>query len=132
MPVAYLDVPTGADVTTKRDMLKQLYDALHEVWPFPDDTRIFVREWARDSVSQNGGLGSEPIRPVFVMHIPQGGDADAKRTMVKRVDAVVSAAYGMPELAIFMHEHSLSTVGIHGGVLADDQQRVDHQSRVYG
>lgn len=45
---------------------------MHEVYPFPDDSGIFLREWPLDSVSRNGWLGSEPARPVFVMYVPQG------------------------------------------------------------
>ncbi len=132
MPIAYLDVPTGADVPTKRELVRALYEALHEVWPFPDDTRIFLREWPLDSVSQNGLLGSEPARPVLVMHVPQGGNPDAKRTMVTKVNAAVTEAYHLPDFAIFMHEHSLDTVALHGGLLADDQQCVEDQAKVYG
>jgi hypothetical protein len=60
MPIAYLDVPVEADLSKKRELVKALYDALHEAYPFPDDHRIFLREWPLDSVSQNGLLGSEP------------------------------------------------------------------------
>ena len=42
MPIGYLDVPTDADPTTKRELVKAMYDAMHEVYPFPDDTRIFL------------------------------------------------------------------------------------------
>jgi hypothetical protein len=45
MPIGYLDVPTGAERTTKERLVKALYDAMHEAYPFPDDTRIFLREW---------------------------------------------------------------------------------------
>lgn len=131
MPIGYLDVPTGADLTKKRKLVKAMYDAMHEVYPFPDDTRIFLREWALDSVSQNGLLGSEPARPVFVVHVPQDGDEDAKRTMLKKINAAVTAVYPLPDFAIFIHEHSLHTVVINGGVLADDQQRVEDQAAVY-
>jgi phenylpyruvate tautomerase PptA (4-oxalocrotonate tautomerase family) len=99
MPIGYLDVPAGAALGTKRELVKALYDAMHEVYPFPDDTRIFLREWPRDSVSQNGLLGSEPARPVFIVHVPRGGDADAKRTMVQRINAAVAGAYGLPDFA---------------------------------
>jgi hypothetical protein len=131
MPIAYLDVPTGADLGTKRELVKTLYEALHDVYPFPDDTRIFLREWPLDNVSQNGLLGSEPARPVFTMHVPQGGDLDAKRKMLKRIDAAVSEAYQLPEFITFMHEHSLETVALKGGLLADDQQRVADQREAY-
>lgn len=131
MPIGYLDVPTGLDHAGKTKLVKAMYDAMHEVYPFPDDTRIFLREWSRDSVSQNGLLGSEPARPVFVMHVPRGGDLDAKRTMLKKINDAVSAAYSLPDFAIFLHEHSLDTVVINGGILADNQQRVEDQAAVY-
>lgn len=131
MPIGYLDVPTGADPRKKRELVKALYDAMHEVYPFPDDTRIFLREWPLDSVSQNGQLGSEPARPVFVVHVPEGGDVDAKRTMLQRINAAVADAYGLPDFAIFFHEHSLDTVAVNGGLLADDQQRVEDQKAAY-
>ncbi len=131
MPIAYLDVPTGADHDTKRELVKSLYGALREVYPFPDDTRIFLREWPLDSVSQNGKLGSEPAWPVFTMHVPLGGDVDAKRKMLKEVNAAVANAYRLPEFAIFMIEHSLETVAINGTLLSDDQQRVENQSNAY-
>jgi hypothetical protein len=132
MPIGYLDVPAGLDLVRKRKLVEAMYDAMHEVYPFPDDTRIFLREWALDSVSQNGLLGSEPARPVFVVHVPQGGDIDAKRTMLKQINAAVADAYHLSDFATFLHEHSLDTVVINGGILADDEQRVEEQRSVYG
>lgn len=131
MPIGYLDVPTGPDLDTKGELVKEMYDAMHEVYPFPDDTRIFIREWPLDGVSQNGRLGAEPARPVFIVHVPAGGDADARRTMVKRINTAVFAAYQLPDFAIFFLEHSLETVALHGGFLADDQQRVEDQAQAY-
>jgi phenylpyruvate tautomerase PptA (4-oxalocrotonate tautomerase family) len=131
MPIAYLDVPTGADLLAKRELVKALYEALHEVWPFPDDTRIFLREWPLDSVSQNGLLGSEPARPVLIMHVPQDGNVDAKRKMLKKVNAAVAEAYHVPDFVTFMHEHPLDRVAVDGALLADDQQRVEDQAKVY-
>ncbi len=132
MPIGYLEVPVGADRDTKAVLVKEMYDAMHEVYPFPDDTRIFLREWPLDTVSQNGELGSEPARPVFVMHVSVGGDLEAKRTMLKRINAAVDKAYGLPDFALFMHEHTLETVVINGRLLADDLQRVKEQEAVYG
>ena len=132
MPIGHLDVPTGADLDTKRKLVKALYDAMHEVYPFPDDTRIFLREWSLDSVSQNGQLGSKPARPVFVIHIPEGGDSAAKRTMIRRINQAVATAYGLPDFMVFLHEHPLATVAANGVILADDQQRVEEQQKVYG
>lgn len=52
--------------------MKAMYEALREAYPFPDDHRIFLREWGPDSVSQNGLLGSEQAKPVFLIHAPNG------------------------------------------------------------
>jgi hypothetical protein len=131
MPIGYLEVPTGADLTMKRALVKAMYEAMHEVYPFPDDTRIFLREWPLDTVSQNGLLGSEPARPVFVMHVPQGGNADARRKMLKKINAAVADAYRLPDFVTFIHEHSLDFVAVNGHILADDQQRVDDQRKAY-
>ncbi len=131
MPIGYLDVPAGADRTKKEALVKAMYEAMHEAYPFPDDTRIFLREWPLDSVSQNGQLGSEPARPVFIVHVPQDANIDAKRAMLARINAAVAEAYHLPDFAIFLHEHSLDTVVINGGILADDQLRVEEQKDAY-
>jgi hypothetical protein len=132
MPIGYLDVPVGADLDTKKKLVGQLYDAMHAVYPFPDDTRIFLREWPLDSVSQNGLLGSEPARPVFVMIIPKGGDLDARRTMLQKINTAVTTVYPLPDFATFLQEHSLDTVVINGVIQADDGQRVEDQIEAYG
>jgi hypothetical protein len=131
VPIGYLDVPAGLDLGKKRDLVKAMYEALSEAYPFPDDTRIFLREWPLDSVSQNGLLGSEPIRPALTVHVPQGLNIDAKRKMLKKLDAAVADAYHLPEFITFMHEHSLDLVAVNGDLLADNQQRVEEQRRVY-
>lgn len=131
MPIGYLDVPTGADLETKRELVKAMYEAMREAYPFPDDTRIFLREWALDSVSQNGLLGSEPARPAFVAHVPEGVDLDVKRTMLKKLNTAVAKAYQLPWFITFLHEHPLDLVAVDGVVLADDQQRVEDQREAY-
>lgn len=82
-------------------------------------------------MSLNGHPGPEPFRPVLVVHVPKDGNIDAKRKMLRILDAAVGEAYGLPEFAIFLHEHSLDTVIINGQILGDDQQRVADQSKVY-
>jgi hypothetical protein len=131
MPIAYLDVPTGLDLSRKKELVKAMYEALHEVWPFPDDVRIFLREWPLDSVSQNGLLGSEPVRPVFTMHVPQGVNTDAKRKVLKKINAAVRDAYPLPDFMTFIVEYPLELVAHDGGLLADDQQRVEDQREAY-
>ncbi|GAA1598404.1 hypothetical protein GCM10009789_60460 [Kribbella sancticallisti] len=132
MPVGYLDVPTGLELGKKRELVKGIYDAVYEVFPFPDDTRIFLHEWPHDSVSQNGALGSEPARPVLVLHVPKGVDGEAKRKMLRGINAAVADAYHLPDFVTFLVEYPLDLVAVDGGILADDQQRVEEQTAVYG
>ena len=132
MPIAYLDVPEGAQIDKKKKLVQGICDALHEAYPFPDDTRIFLREWSIGSVSQNGRLGSEPMRPVLVMHVPQGVSIDAKRKMMQGINSAVAEAYHLPEFVIFMHEHPLDLGSVDGRLSSDNQGRVDAQKEAYG
>jgi phenylpyruvate tautomerase PptA (4-oxalocrotonate tautomerase family) len=92
MPITYLDVPEGIRMEGKHKLVGAIYAALHEACPYPDDVRILLREWRPDSVSQDGQLASEPVRPVFMMQIPEGANIDAKRKMLRKInDAVVEA-----------------------------------------
>ncbi len=131
MPIGHLDVPTGLDLGRKSELVKALYGALHEAFPFPDDVRIFLREWPLDGVSQNGLLGSEPARPVFMLHVPQGVNVDTKRKMLKKINAAVADAYQLPDFMIFMQEYPLDRVAHDGGLHADNEQRVEDQREAY-
>lgn len=132
MPITYLDVPEGAAADEKEALVKAIYEALHAAYPFPDDVRIFIREWPLHSVSQDGFLGFEPARPVLMMHVPQGTGPDAKRTMVKRINEAVAAVYHLPSFMIFMQEYPLDLVALDGGLHSDNVQRVQAQKEVYG
>jgi phenylpyruvate tautomerase PptA (4-oxalocrotonate tautomerase family) len=108
MPITYLDVPEGIRIEPKKQLVKAIFEALHEAYPFPDDVRIFLREWPLDSVSHDGQLGSEPVRPVFMMHIPQGANINAKRKMLRKINDAVVEAYHLPKFVIFMQEYPLT------------------------
>lgn len=133
MPIAYLDVPQGIQTEEKKKMLKSIYDALNEAYPFPPDHRVFLREWPLESVSQDGQLGSEPPRPVFSLHAPQGVSVESKRKMVKGINAAVAEAYNnLPSFMIFIQEYPLDLVALDGNLHSDNQQRVEEQNKVYG
>jgi phenylpyruvate tautomerase PptA (4-oxalocrotonate tautomerase family) len=133
MPITYLDVPQGIQTEEKKKMLKSIYDALNEAYPFPPDHRVFLREWPLESVSQDGQLGSEPPRPVFLIHAPQGASVESKREMVKGINAAVAEAYNnLPEFIIFIQEHPLELVALNGNLHADNRERVEEQGKVYG
>ena len=130
MPIAYLDVPEGIEIEEKKELVKSIYEAINEAWPFPDDHRIFVREWSLDSVSENGQLGSEPPRPVFQMHVPPELPVNAKRKLIKRINAAVAKAYNnLPGLLILFLEYPQDRVGINGNLASDDQKHLEGLSR---
>ena len=131
MPIGYLDVPTGAVTDRKRELMTAMYGALHEAWPFPDDVRIFIREWPLDSVSQNGALGSEPVRPVLTLHIPEDANADTKRRVLRKISSAVAEAYRLPDFMTFLVEYPLDRVAHEGNLLADNEQRVEDQRQAY-
>lgn len=131
MPVSYLDVPEGLDAASKQHLVKRLYDALHRAYPFPDDVRIFIREWPPDSVSQNGLIASEPARPVLTMNVPQGVESEARRTMLKEISDAVAEAYHLASFMIFIDEYPLDRVALDGILHADNAQRVKRQRSIY-
>jgi hypothetical protein len=132
MPIAYLDVPQGIRSQKKDKMMKSIYDALTEAYPFPPDHRVFLREWPLESVSQDGRSGTGPLRPVFLIHAPQGASVESKRKMVKGINAAVAEGYdNLPEFLIFIQEHPLELVAVNGNLHADNQERVAEQDKVY-
>ena len=114
MPTAYLDVPEGIEIEEKKKLVRGIYEALKEAYPFPPDHRIFVREWPLDSVSQDGQLGSEPPRPVFTMHVPPELPAQAKRKLIKSINVAVAHAYNNLSLLILFQEYPQDRVGVNG------------------
>jgi hypothetical protein len=63
MPVSYIDIPSGVSHSAKEKMSREVFDAIHEAWPIPD-TRILIREWPAESVSQDGHIEDSPMRPI--------------------------------------------------------------------
>jgi phenylpyruvate tautomerase PptA (4-oxalocrotonate tautomerase family) len=92
MPVAYIDVPHGISNGSKKEMVREIFEAIHEAYRIPD-TRILVREWPAASVSQDGHLDSDPMRPVCGLEVPPGLPFAAKRNLVGRISKAITAAY---------------------------------------
>jgi len=115
----------------KHKLVEAIYAALHEAYPYPDDVRIFLREWRPDSVSQDGQLASEPVRPVFMMHVAEGANIDAKRKTLRRINDAIVEAYHLPKFMIFMQEYPLDRVALDGGLHSDNKARVQAQKEVY-
>ena len=96
MPVAYIDVPHGIRIEEKRKLVKEVFEALHEAYQIPD-TRVLLREWPLENVSQDGRLDSEPMRPICGLEVPPGVPVEAKRILVKRISAAIADAYRLAE-----------------------------------
>jgi hypothetical protein len=93
MPVAYIDIPTGVSDGAKTKIFKELYEAIHEAWPIPD-TRVLVREWANEAVSQDGRIENVPMRPICTLAVPPDLDVDAKQRLVRQISSTIGEACG--------------------------------------
>lgn len=119
MPISYLDVPTGVGDDAKRTLVKEVYEALDEAYRVPD-TRIFLREWPRESVSQDGRLDGEPTKPVCFLEVPTGIRAEAKRALVWRISGAIAETYRLPDVLIFLREYPLDMVSLDGGLQSEN------------
>src|SRR5262249_3233519 len=95
MPVIYLDVPPAIPANAKNKLFKEAYDALHEALPIPD-TRVLLREYPLENVSQDGRLDPESMRPIISIDSP-AIPLEHKRKLVRRLTAAMLEAYRLPK-----------------------------------
>jgi len=93
MPVAYIDVPTDVNDNAKKKIFTELYEAIHEAWPIPD-TRVLIREWPDEAVSQDGRIELVPMRPICTLAVPPGLEIGAKRKLIKQISDTIGQACG--------------------------------------
>jgi phenylpyruvate tautomerase PptA (4-oxalocrotonate tautomerase family) len=93
MPVAYIDVPTGLNDSAKKKIFAELYEAIHEAWPIPD-TRVLVREWPDNAVSQDGRIELVPMRPICTLAVPPDLEQGAKRKLIRQISSTIGEACG--------------------------------------
>jgi phenylpyruvate tautomerase PptA (4-oxalocrotonate tautomerase family) len=124
MPISYIDVPQGIRIDAKKKLVKEVYAALDEAYRIPD-TRIFLREWAQESVSQDGRLDSEPAKPVCFLEVPRGIRTEVKRNLVKRISGAITEAYHLPDVLIFFREYPLDMVSQDGGLQSENPMILD-------
>jgi len=91
MPVAYVDLPSGLPAHSKKQLVSQLYEAIHHTYPI-DDTRVLLREFSLEDVSQDGRLDSESMRPVVRLEVPPGVPIEAKRQLVGQISSALETA----------------------------------------
>ena len=93
MPVAYVDIPTGVNDRGKEKIFKELYEAIHKAWPIPD-TRVLLREWPDEAVSQDGRIELVPMRPICTLAVPPDLELDAKHDLVRQISTTIGEACG--------------------------------------
>jgi hypothetical protein len=93
MPVAYVDIPAGVTDSSKSKIFRELYEAIHQAWPIPD-TRVLIREWADEAVSQDGRIERVPMRPICTLAVPPDLELGAKRTLIKQISDTIGEACG--------------------------------------
>jgi hypothetical protein len=67
----------------KKKIFQELYEEIHEAWPIPD-TRVLVREWPNEAVSQDCRIENVPMRPICTLAVPPGLEHDASTTVPVR------------------------------------------------
>ena len=93
MPVAYVDIPAGVNEGAKGKIFTELYEAIHHAWPIPD-TRVLIREWPDEAVSQDGRIERVPMRPICTLAVPPDLELGAKRTLIKQISTTIGGACG--------------------------------------
>jgi phenylpyruvate tautomerase PptA (4-oxalocrotonate tautomerase family) len=93
MPVAYIDIPSSVNDRAKKRIFTEMYQAIHEAWPIPD-TRVLIREWPDEAVSQDGRIELVPMRPICTLAVPPGLELGAKRKLIKQISDTIGEACG--------------------------------------
>ena len=93
MPVAYIDIPAGVNDGARKKIFTEMYEAIHDAWPIPD-TRVLLREWPDEAVSQDGRIELVPMRPICTLAVPPGLELDAKHKLVQRISTTIGEACG--------------------------------------
>jgi phenylpyruvate tautomerase PptA (4-oxalocrotonate tautomerase family) len=138
MPIVQVDATAGsASVEAKTELVAKITKAVDEAYPLAvqsskrqelggrgSDTRIYIREHAREHVGYDGRLQTEPeaIRPVLY-DSPPGITLERKRKMFAQVtNAVVEACLAIPsDVVIFLREHQIANVSANGRPQSENQ-----------
>jgi hypothetical protein len=67
----------------KNKLVKAICATLREAYPYPDDVRIFLREWRPDSVSQDGQLGLDRVALDGGLHSDNKARVEAQKEVYR-------------------------------------------------
>jgi phenylpyruvate tautomerase PptA (4-oxalocrotonate tautomerase family) len=115
MPKFTIEAPEGAPPAAKQKMLKEITEALGEAYRIRD-IRGWLREYPPHNVSQDGRVGTEPVRPVCSLDAPELASLDAKQKMVQRIGAAIAGAYqgiaNTGEVVVLIRQYPRDNQGI--------------------
>ena len=95
----------------KKKIFQELYEEIHEAWPIPD-TRVLIREWPNEAVSQDGRIENVPMRPICMLAVPPR--VPAKSFCTSKTEQAGSRGSRSPDLA---------GIGYHQGQDTEDHNR---------
>ena len=125
MPVFTIDAPLGAQETAKLKMLKK--SPMRCTRPGPSPTHAVGFAHQTNAVSQDGSVGTEPVRPVCTLEAPELNNLDAKRKLTRKIESAIAAAYGgianVEEVLVLINHYPLEDVGWRGKSLQSGQAR---------
>ncbi|WP_084964788.1 tautomerase family protein [Thermoactinospora rubra] len=135
MPQLFIEAPTGIQPDAKRQMMREITDAVDAAFRIPD-VRIWLREYPADNVAQDGRPAAEPVRPVCFLEVPELKDLDTKREMSARIHAAIATAYAgianTEETLVLMNHYPLENAGWAGRLQSDNPEivaAVEHLTR---
>ncbi|MFW6694652.1 tautomerase family protein [Streptomyces sp. MAR4 CNX-425] len=134
MPVIYIDGPRGLSQNAKKKLVEEVTRAADEAYRVPD-VRIWLRETPADGYAQDGVLGAR-VRPVVTLEVPELSGIEAKRTLVARINAAVTGAYGdhadTEHTMVFLNGYPLEQVGLAGRMQSDRPEMVKLAEQLAG
>jgi hypothetical protein len=91
--VVYVDIPIGVNDGAKKKIFQELYEEIHEAWPIPD-TRVLIREWPNEAMSEDGRIENVPMCPICTLAFPPVLEHDAKQRLAGQISNTISEACG--------------------------------------
>ena len=128
MPICILLVPETASQQAKQELMGRLSGHIHEAYPVTT-THIFVREARGSDMMLAGSLvsglptGDNHARGARVCFLicPPGVKADAKKTMMEKLNADISDAYpGSDDVFIIHREDEPANVMLNGRLQSEN------------
>jgi phenylpyruvate tautomerase PptA (4-oxalocrotonate tautomerase family) len=137
MPAVFIEVPPGVREDAKQRMVEKITATLEEAYPLPvADTRIFLREYPPENVSQDGRFQAEPVRPVCSLEAPQLRSLDARRKMMTGIQDAIAEAYegiaNVRETLTLLNEFPLENAGWARRLQSDNPEFVEAIQKLNG